>query len=81
MMGRKIASPMRTAEGHTGNNMVPKPKSNAGIDVPQKHRGPHLSAGTKEAPGCSGLGRPQYCSPTPDMKGKLFGHMPNKDGV
>jgi hypothetical protein len=81
MMGKKISSPMRTSEGHTGDNMVPKPKSGEGIDVPQKHRGPHISAGTKPAPGCGSLGRPQYCSATPDMKGTLFGHKRNPDGV
>jgi hypothetical protein len=25
--------------------------------------------------------RPQYSSPTPDMRGRLFSHRPNRDGV
>lgn len=77
---KRMMSPTKVS-GHAGNNMVPKPHSNAGLDVPQKHRGPRITAGTGEAPGCGSLGRPQYCSPTPDMKGKLFGHKKDSPGV
>jgi hypothetical protein len=77
---KKLMSPMKVS-GHAGNNMVPTPKSSEGIDVPQKHRGPHLSAGSMPAPGCGSLGRPQYSSATPDMKGTLFGHKKDSPGV
>lgn len=68
-MGRTIKSPA------TAENATPKPHSNAGIDVKQSH-----SARTLKSSGDVVAGRPQYSSPTPDMRGRLFGHMPNKDG-
>lgn len=70
MRGKHLRSPPG------GENALPHPTSHEGIDVPQKHRGPTLRSS-----GDVVSGRPQYSSPTPDMKGRLFSHRPNKDGV
>ena len=69
MRGRVIKSPSG------GENAVPMPHSGEGIDVKQK-RGPVMKSS-----GDVVSGRPQYSSPTPDTKGRLFSHRPNKDGV
>jgi hypothetical protein len=69
-MGKTVKSPA------SAENATPKPHSNAGIDVTQSHR-----RITVKSSGDTVAGRPSYSSPTPDMKGKWFGHTPNKHGV
>ncbi len=70
MRGKHLESPKG------GENALPKPRSNAGIDVRQSHR-----RVTMKSSGDVVSGRPQYSSATPDMKGRLFSYKPNTDGV
>lgn len=67
MRGKTVKSPSG------GENKLPTPSA--------RHvGGTHGSGKTVKSSGDVMAGRPQYSSPTPDMKGRLFSHSPNKNG-